>query len=642
MYYRAVVLAACLAALSCSRRTAPPGIERLAILRFENLSSDISLDWEGRAFSEIITRELTAAPNLYAVSFERLHAADTAFGRRPLAAPGISAEHALALAAGANRVGYGDYTVRAGRLEIHLTIEDPQTGRITETLHASGAPGDPVGAASQLARQLSSGAAPYSTRNSTALRAYVSALEAANPGEQIQRLREAVAADPAFAPPYHLLGTLLAQQRDTSGALALLDQAWAHRAAMPELERARIALDLAGVRGDAPGLGKALAESARLAPNDPVLWRDLGRYSVNRRNYPQAVTALQRSLAIEPDDITALNQLGYAAAFAGDLDAATRALQRYAALRPTEANPLDSLGDVNLLLGRLPAAENCYRQAAAKTATPQNGGELYKAAMARLMTGDRAAADALAKQFVDSRRTANDPMTGYYQAQWAWIEGRRKEGYEQMAAFARGVESGAARQAASDSYSQLAIWSVALGDRPGAARMAQKALPLTSPSGTALAAVASFLSQPSASSAEWAARAERQFPVPAQKPVRDLALAYALLADRQFTAAAQVLQPLYDAASPTTDDSLPVLLAWADLDTGKPKEAAALLRFNPLPSLSGMKPLMVFWFPRLFYLRGRLAALAGNAQQAQAQFQLFRELSGNEPLSWGEEAGAAH
>ena len=109
MYYRAAALALCLTAISCSRRpAAPAGAERLAILRFENLSADPSLDWMGRAFAQIITRDLAGATDLYAIPFERLHNAEAALGVRPAKAPGISAERSLALGAGAERIGYGE------------------------------------------------------------------------------------------------------------------------------------------------------------------------------------------------------------------------------------------------------------------------------------------------------------------------------------------------------------------------------------------------------------------------------------------------------------------------------------------------------------------------------------------------------
>jgi len=349
---------------------------------------------------------------------------------------------------------------------------------------------------------------------------------------------------------------------------------------------------------------------------------------MNRHDYAQSVAAYQKALAVEPDDVNVLNQLGYAAAYAGDLETATRALLRYGALRPADANPLDSLGDVNLLLGRLREAENFYLQAAKKDPGSQGGGEFFKAAVA------------LSKHFIDARDKAKDPLADFHKAQWAWIGGRRKEAYDQLAAFARGAETGPLPEAAAQAYGQLTIWSVALGNRSDSALMAQKAATLARPASAALAAAARFLAQPSASAAEWSARAERSFPDPSQKSVRDAALAYALLADKEFQAASLVLKPMYDAANPTLDDSLAVLLGWTFIETGKPKEAAALLRFNPIPAATGVKPFTAFYFPRLFYLRGRIAALAGNRDQAQAQFRLFHQLSGDQPLLWGEEAGA--
>ena len=123
MSYRVTALALCLTAISCSRRPAAPSPERFAILRFENLSADPSLDWMGRAFAQIVTRDLARDPGIYAIPFERLHNGEVAIGVRPARAPGISAERSLALGAGANRLGYGEYWVRGGRLEARLTID---------------------------------------------------------------------------------------------------------------------------------------------------------------------------------------------------------------------------------------------------------------------------------------------------------------------------------------------------------------------------------------------------------------------------------------------------------------------------------------------------------------------------------------
>src|ERR1019366_4094911 len=102
----------------------------------------------------------------------------------------------------------------------------------------------------------------------------------------------------------------------------------------------------------------------------------------------------------EPEEVNALNQLGYAAASAGSLDTALDALRRYQALRPAEANPLDSQGDVNLLAGGLRQAGSPSLQAAKKDPNFAGGGDLWKAAVARLMSGDVAGASQLAQQYI--------------------------------------------------------------------------------------------------------------------------------------------------------------------------------------------------------------------------------------------------
>ena len=180
------------------------------------------------------------------------------------------------------------------------------------------------------------------------------------------------------------------------------------------------------------------------------------------RDYPQAVQAYQKSSEVEPENATTWNQLGYAEAFGGDLNAALVALRHYQALRPSDSDPLDSQGDVNLLLGHLREAEDLYMQAAKKSPGFPNAPDLYKAAIARLMTGDVPGADGIAKQYTDARRAAHDPIAEYFEAEWWWISGRRKRGCQQLEAFARGAAIGPLKELVSPAYAELAIWSLFL------------------------------------------------------------------------------------------------------------------------------------------------------------------------------------
>jgi tetratricopeptide (TPR) repeat protein len=590
----------------------------------------------GRAFSEVISRDLVLAPRIYALTFERVHSRDAALGARPVGAPGISAEFTPALAAGANRLGYGQYFLRGGKLHATLTIEDASTQKMVRVLSASSPSGNPIEAADSLARQLASQADAYPTHNSAAVAAYVGAIEAPDLSARAARLEEAISADPGFPTPYYLLAQM---QKDRTAALSLVDRALQNGSRLPELERVRLTFLAANLHADRAAAQRALGDWARLTPNDPEVWRSTAQDAMLHHDYARAVEGFQKSLAVEPDDVSALNSLGYAAAYAGQLDTSMSALQHYQAVRPADANPLDSMGDVNLLLGRLREAEDFYLQAFKKDPAFMNAGDLSKAAMARLMSGDISGGDGLEKQFLDARRAAKDPAAAFVEAEWWWTSGRRVQARSAMTAFARATEA-TAPPLASQAYGELAIWSLALGDRDAAAQSAQRAVALATPASAVLAAIARFLTQPSAPASEWQLRAEHAFPLPAQEPVRSLMLTYALLTDKRFPEAAALLRTRYEHPAATNEEDLPWLLAWADLESGQPKEAASLLRFNPIPPSTGIRPLGLFEFPRLFYLRGRSAALAGNSQQAQSYYGLFLKLSGDLPLMWGEESRA--
>ena len=622
---------------SCIRQPAGAPAERLAVLRLENLSGDASIGWEGRALSEIIAVELSGAGQPRVITSANIHALDRVLGPRPTSAPGISAESSQALAAGATLLAYGDYTVRHGKLEVRLTIEDSRTFKATKVIDVSAPAGDVLGAGAALARDVSSRAVPYGTRNPQALEAYVRALEGSDVTVMEVGLGVAIAADPDFVSPYRLLAQIKAQRQDRSGAVATLDQALARGNAIPELERARLALESAELTGNPDARLSALSQLVKLDSGDSNAWRALGDSLMNRHEYRQAQQSYRKASDLEPEDIALLNAMGYAAGQAGDVDGAMSALRRYAALRPNDANPLDSMGDVHLIAGHLADAGNFYLQAAKKDPNFQNNGALIKAALARLLSGDPSGANHVADQYVAARVAAKDPIVDYRRAQWTWISGRRKAAAQQMGAFALANESGPLRDIASRAYAELAIWSLETGDREGAARLAQKALSIAGPASAGNALVAKFLSQPPASSSEWVVRAEQQFPGPAQNAIKNFSLAYALLVNQQFQPALLLLRQMWETGSATADEGLPVMLAWCYLETGRVKEAAPLLASNPLPPANGLTPYTGFYIPRLLYLRGLLAEKEGRAGEARAYYDKFLAISGPDPLLWGEE-----
>jgi tetratricopeptide (TPR) repeat protein len=621
----------------CHRQPVRPSFERIAILRFENLGADPSADWIGRAFAEIVTAELTGAPGLYAIPGGRVHAVAAGLGARPAVAPGISAERTPALAAGATEIAYGQYAVRGGTLEVRVTVEDELTGKMTVLNPVSAPAGDIVSAATAVARQISTHVTPYGTKNPQVVQAYVDALEGIGRENAAEDLEKAIAADPNFGPTYRQLAQLKARQNDLAGAREVLDRALTRGNAIPDSDRAFLQLEDAVLSNDTAARLNALAALAKANPNDPETWHELAAAAVATRRYAQAVEAYRKAVAIQPDNPEFWNQFGYAAAYAGDAATATNAIERYRKLAPDSPNPLDSLGDVNLIAGHLHEAEEYYREAAKKYPAFYAGLDFLKAALAHLMTGDVSGADALAQQYFDARIAAKDPAVDYRKAQWAWISGRRKSACAKLEQVARAAETGPARNIASHAYTELAMWTLMLGNRESASEFARKAVAFVTPASAVQATLARFLSQAPASAAEWQARAAALVPGHAQSAIGNLALANALLFAKEFSAALPLLQSMYDGGTLTTDEGLPVLLAWADVETGHFAEAGALLRSNPALSDVGLTWSTPLYFPRVFYLRAVVAEKQGKSDEARENWRIFRALSGADGLMWGEE-----
>jgi tetratricopeptide (TPR) repeat protein len=578
----------------------------------------------GRAFSEILSGELEGSPQRYVIQWRGLHSFDAPLGKRS-AAPGISAEPTEALAAGANQILYGYFSVVNGMLRVTAVQEDGATRKMVLVISASVPVGDGIfPVAEALARQLGP-AHPFGTRNVSALCDYVEALESPDPTTAMRSFAEAATADPDFGRAYVMWLDAALAQRNGAEAERAIAQSRAHAGRFTAMDRARLDLGAAALHGDFKARQQALETLASLDPADPNNHRALAQTLMSTRHYDGAIVEFRRALTLRPEDPLALNSMGYAAAFSGDLPTAIRVLRGYEQLRPNEPNPLDSLGDVHFALGHYSEAEQFYLAAHAKDPAFLNGGELLKAAQARLMTGDIGGATALFNRYLAERQAAHDPFAEYHAAAWSWRTGQRRAGLQRLDRLARAEEAGPRREIASGADAQLVIWLLELGDRAGAAEHARKAVVEAVPATSGVAALAAFLADPEAS------------PEPSQSPFKDYARAYAPLFAKDVPAATQALEEMFQRPTNDLDDGLGVLLAWAYEVAGQWQKAEVLLRLNPLPQAAGLPLFSSLYFPRLFFLRGAVLDKEGQRREASRNYQLFLSLSGPDAEMWGEE-----
>lgn len=528
---------------ACNSRSTPSVRPHYAVLRFENLSGDTSLDWVVRAASEALPVSLANAMDGPVLDASSVRSIAPALGERPASAPGASTEREDALAAGANRLISGYIEKTAGGIRITASEEDAGTGRSLRTVSATAA--SPIGALEKLAHELSPKAGPLPTSNGEALRAWATAMESPA-AQRIELLNQAVRADPNLGPAWVALTTVYLGQGDRADAENTIEQARGHKT--DAFSSANLELASADLGQDRAARIAALRHVVALSPADVLLLRSLADTETSAGEF-QAAAADWKKLADEsPNDALAWNSLGYARSYAGDYAGAIAALREYERLRPKDANPSDSIGDVNYFFGRFSEAANNYLEANRKQPGFEGYADFYKAAWAKFRTGDMKGADALMSRFRSQRLKAS-PSDGAVELLWAdWLYRTKRESdaVAGLRKIATEAKSGVLQV---DAEGQLAVWDLLQGDR---ARAAQDAALTGRAPAAAAVVMARFAAQPSASAAEWEMRASREFPAPAEAALRELAVGYGLLLDGKREAAIPVWERIVETA-PATD-----------------------------------------------------------------------------------------
>jgi tetratricopeptide (TPR) repeat protein len=572
VFFKFALAAVLLCALvGCSRSPAHP--ERMAVFAFENLTGDSSLDWASRAAAE--------------------YTVDSMAGSKTLCA-------ALALSnddlwnARATRALRGYFSAANGRLYLAARTEDTARSRTVANFAVDGpASNGPLPLAGELVRRLDAAVTPSRARDAGAWKAYVDAL-AHTPAEAAPLLERALSIDPDFAPAIFILARLRATMGDRAAANKVVEDALSRRSRLSEIHAAKLDFIAASLRADPLTRFRALSRLATLVPADSDRARETAEAATAARDYPAAARWYERAALTEPSYGVLWNQLGYARAYLKDLKGAVDAIERYRRLSPASANPADSLGDVHFYLGRFAGAEQYYLDAYGKDPKFLAGGTLFKAAQARLMLRDMPAAGALFEKYAAARRLAGDPALEFTRAQWEYLSGKRREAIARLEPLAASLPRAAI---------QLVVWHLDMGDRAAARAAAGKApQAATAPDGELLL-MARFLAEPPASSSEWALRAERVFPAPAQTGVKKYALAYALLFSKEYGAAALVLKEIVAHSGPGSSDNAPALHGWALAETGHKREAAPWLEVFPIPMPNGFSLFACLSYPRQLTLR---------------------------------------
>jgi tetratricopeptide (TPR) repeat protein len=587
----AIVALNALIAGGCARQPATI-VERLAVMPLENLSSDPQSTWFSRASSAVVQYDLAGAKNIFAKPVDSLSAAQSMQ---------------------ASRVLEGYFFERNGRIRIRATVEDFRKTRAVEHFEIEGpVAGGFLPLANELARRLSSGARRFGTNSENAFRFYGEAIGASDAEASERALKSATDADPGFAVSYLDQARLLEGTGARDRALQVI-QAGERGTQLDPIDRADLRYVAAAASGDANARIQALETLAQIEPANANLFVDLGQAQFERRNFQAAVRNYQAATLLNPEDPSTWNTLGYALAWTRDLNGARQAIQEYKKMAPEEdTNALDSLGEVSFYLSDFESAAKYFEQAAQKSPP-----ELFKAAEARLMTGDLRAADALVAKYVGPvqgvRPGGREGRAAYRMAQWEFLTGRRAAGLAALETLLPQLDT----DEQSLALSQLAIWKLETGDQRAAIDLANQAVAhAKAPQAREMSAVARFVTAgPEAGTVARSGSA--------------LVDAYALLFAQKYREALPLLQTAYERTTPSGDGQVRVLLAWARAETDGFAEAGKLLEICPLPFSSGEPMFASLIFPRYFALRAEVFEKQGKMDEVKKNHELYLKYAGS-------------
>jgi tetratricopeptide (TPR) repeat protein len=536
-------------AAGCGNSETPAASPRYAFLGFENLSGDPALNWTGKGSAEFLSRSLLHAMDGSVLSPDSISRTGQTLGARSSLAPGASTNRAAAIGAGANRLvtGYVEHTARGVR--VTASEEDVATHRTLRTVSAT--TGAPFEALNRVAHQFSAKAEDPGTTNAQAFRLYCTALE--RPVKEAPVLLEqAVRLDPGFGRAWIALVRSAIAQGDRVRAADLAHRA--HQQRLDPSDLAWIDFETTAAGGDRTASLDAMRKVSELDPDDSGLARSLAAAETTAGNFREAADVWKRITANSPGDADAWNQLGYTLCWSGNYREALGAIHEYGRLRPDEPNPLDSEGDIHYWFGKYAEAAESYTAAGAKSPAFLGGGEFYKTAQARFRAGDKAGADASFAKFKEVRGRAKDPMVALFESDWLYRTGRPQEA---RAAAEEALKAQSQTSVRVGLAAQMALWDLLEGNRAAAT----KDVAAGGNSGiTPASLILRFAALPSASAAEWTARAAKDLGAPQLAGIRTTALGYALILDGKREAAIPVWEEIVSHA-PGTDFFARIILA---------------------------------------------------------------------------------
>ncbi len=352
----------------------------IAVLYFNNLTQDPSLNWLDSGLTDMLTTNLAQVKGLDVLSTERVMG-----GVQSATKDGKSLDPAqaqkVARDAGADTYITGALLkVGPSQLRLDVRVQDTGSGQILYSDKLEGQDVQSIfGMVDRLTANIAGNFLPESalpakgpeiesasTSNVEALRHYELGMDYSRKflnSDAIREFNEAVRLDPQFALVYMRLADTYFLDGDAKKNEEMIEKAEQLKARLPRYDQLALQEQLAGRSRDldaqVDAYKAALAEYPRSIIDTTNLSGTLGALGRAEEN----VALCRQARAREPNNTDLMNMEEYSLAEAGDFIGAISDADAYVAALPGDLNPLDSRGDVLYDAGRDDEAVAAYRKA---------------------------------------------------------------------------------------------------------------------------------------------------------------------------------------------------------------------------------------------------------------------------------------
>jgi tetratricopeptide (TPR) repeat protein len=354
----------------------------VAVIAFENLTGDKSLDDLRKAIPNLLITSLEQSGHFYVATWERMHDILKQLGRGDVEIIDRDAGFELCRQEGIEAIVLGTFTRAGNMFATDVKVLDVDTKTLLKSASSRGEGVDSIikTQIDELSREISkgiglptekiaSGQLPVAEFTTSSMEAYHYFLRGNEEAEKflypdaLESFKKAVEIDPTFATAYLSLSWAYDSMFETRAGHEAMEKAMTYARKATDKERLYIEADYAlYIEHDQEKSMRLLEQIISKYPKEKRAYLFLAN-TFGYDDPDQAIEKLNKALEIDPHYAGAFNSLGLCYRYKGDFGKALEVFKKYASVSPDQANPIDSLATLYFREGRVDEAIAKFKEA---------------------------------------------------------------------------------------------------------------------------------------------------------------------------------------------------------------------------------------------------------------------------------------